>query len=249
MVYQRLEMNDTYCTCILKSLRDDHGSEILPAVFELLFSLVISISGFILNYKFLKKLRLERRNKPLGRKGNIIEPIMRWFLVIQMIFWPCMLLLFSRLLGNLLGTVLGNTIFPYLCPFVVWSIILGRTIIAYNSIFVALIRYVYIVHERKANQWDFDIVARWFQIASLSTPILHIIIFSFTMRKPEGDAIMSNTNHCSQLASILTNFTSQFISDPLAEVIAIICAAIMIIVYSNIIEIYLYVRIFQRIKR
>ena len=249
MVYQNLEMNDTYCTCILKSLRDDHGSAILPAVFELLFSLVLSISGFLLNYKFLKKLKLERKNKPLGRKGNIIEPIMRWFLVIQIIFWPSMLLLFSRLLGNLLGIVLGDTIAPYFCPFLVWSIILGRTIIAYNSVFVALIRYIYIVHERKANQWDVDIVARRFQIASLSTPILHIIIFSFTMRKPEGDAIMSNTNHCSQLESLLTNVSSKIISDPFAEVIAIICAVIMIIVYSNIIEIYLYLRIFQRIKR
>ena len=242
-------MNDTYCTCIVRSLRDDRGSDILPTVFELLFNIVISIGGSLLNYKFLKKLKLERKNKPLGRKGNIIEPIMRWFLVIQIIFWPSMLLLFSRLLGNLLGIVLGDTIAPYFCPFVVWSIILGRTIIAYNSIFVALIRYVYIVHERKANQWDFDTVARRFQIASLSTPTLHIIIFSFTMRKPEGDAIISNINHCSELASLLINFTSRFISDPFAEVIAIICAVIMIFVYSNIIEIYLYVRIFQRIKR
>ena len=245
MAYRRLEMNDTYCTCIVRSLRDDRGSDILPTVLEFLVSLVISVAGFLLNYKFLKKLKLERKNKPLGRKGNIIEPIMRWFLVIQIIFWPYMLLLFSRLLG----IVLGDTIDPYFCPFFVWSIILGRTIIAYNSVFVAFIRYVYIVHERKANQWDFDIVARRFQIASLATPILHILIFSFSMRKPEGDAIISNINHCSELASLLINLTSRFISDPFAEVIAIICAVIMVFVYSNIIEIYLYVRIFQRIKR
>ena len=238
-------MNDTYCTCILKSLKDDHGSTILPAVFELLSSLVISISGFLLNYKFLKKLKLERKNKPLGRKGNIIEPIMRWFLVIQIVFWPYMLLLFSRLGGILLG----DTMLPLFCPFFVWSVVLGRTIIAYNSAFVALIRYVYIVHERKANQWDFEIVGRRFQIGSLSFPIVQVIILSFTMRKPEGDEMIPNTNHCSQLSSLLINFTSKFISDPFADTIAIICAAIMIIVYSNIIEIYLYVRIFQRIKR
>ena len=238
-------MNDTYCTCIVRSLRDDRGSDILPTVFELLFNIVISIGGSLLNYKFLKKLKLERKNKPLGRKGNIIEPIMRWFLVIQIVFWPYMLLLFSRL-G---GIILGDTMLPSLCPFFVWSVVLGRTIIAYNSVFVALIRYVYIVYERKANQWDFEIVGRRFQIGSLSFPIVQVIILSFTMRKPEGDEIIPNTNHCSQLPSLLINFTSKFISDPFADTIAIMCAAIMIFVFSNIIEIYLYVRIFQRIKR
>ena len=238
-------MNDTYCTCIVRSLRDDRGSNILPTVLEVLFNLAISIGGFLLNYKFLKKLKLERKNKPLGRKGNIIEPIMRWFLVIQIAFWPYMILLFSRL-G---GIILGDTMLPSLCPFLVWSVVLGRTIIAYNSVFVALIRYVYIVHERKANQWDFEIVGRRFQIGSLSFPIVQVIILSFTMRKPEGDEIIPNTNHCSQLASLLINFTSKFISDPFADTIATICAAIMIFVFSNIIEICLYVRIFQRIKR
>ena len=238
-------MNDTYCTCIVRALRDDRGSDILPTVFEFLVSLVISICGFLLNYKFFHKLKLERKNKPLGRKGNIIEPIMRWFLVIQIVFWPYMLMLFSRL-G---GIILGDTMLPSLCPFFVWSVVLGRTIIAYNSVFVAAIRYVYIVHERKANQWDFEKIGRWFKNASICTPIFHMIIFSFTLRKSGSEGIIPRTKHCSKLASLLIKFTSQFISDPFADVIAIICGTIMAVVYLNLVEIYLYARIFQTIKR
>ena len=129
------------------------------------------------------------------------------------------------------------------------AIVLGRTTIAYNSVFVAIIRYVYIVHERKANQWDFEIVGRRFQIASLSTPFLHIVLFSFTMRKPGSEGILPNTNHCLQLGSLLVNFTSKFVSKYFADGIAIICAATMIFVYLNIVEMYFYIRIFQTIKR
>ena len=229
----------------MRSLRDGNGSDTLPTVLEFLVSFVISICGFSLNYNFFKKLKLERRNKPLGRKGNVIEPIMRWFSVIQIVFWPYMLLMYSRV-G---GIIIGDTMLPLLCPFYVWSIILGRTIIAYNSLFVALTRYLYIVHERKANQWDFEKVGRRFQIASLSTPTLHIVLFSLTMRKRGSDGVIPNTSHCSKLTSLLINLTSKFIPDPFANGIAIICAALMMFVYLNIIEIFLYIRIFQTIKR
>ena len=238
-------MNDTYCTCNVRSLRDYRDSDILPTLLEFIVSLVISIGGVFLNYKFLSKLKAERRNKPSGRKGNVIEPVMRWFLVVQIAFWPYMLLMFSRV-G---GIILDYTLIPLLCPFFVWSIVLGRTIIAYNSVFVAMIRYVYIVHERKANQWDFEVVGRRFQIASLSTPILHIVLFSFTMRKPGSEGILPNTNHCLQLESLLINFSSKFISKSFADGIAIICATTMIFVYLNIVEMYFYIRIFQTIKR
>ena len=138
---------------------------------------------------------------------------------------------------------------PALCPFIFWMIVLGRTIIAYNSIFVALIRYVYIVHERKANQWDFENVGRRFQIASICAPILHVITFSFTMRKPGSEGVIPGTTHCSQLESLLINFTSQFIPDPFAKAMAIICAVLLVFVYLNIAEMYLYVRIYQTIRR
>ena len=64
-------MTDTYCICLLKSFRSDSWHVF---VLQFLFSIMISICGVFLNYKFLKKLQLERRNKPLGRKANVIEP-------------------------------------------------------------------------------------------------------------------------------------------------------------------------------
>ena len=186
-------MNDTYCMCVVrKYFNKEITVSIMRPVFEFTLSFIISICGIFLNYKFLKKLKTERRNKPIGRKGNVIEPIMRWFIVLQMAYWPYELFMFSQAVGiaNL------SSVSPSLCPFYVWSVVLGRAIVAYNSLFVALIRYVYIVHERKANQWDFELVGKRFQIASISVPIIHVIIHGLTMRPRY---LQDEANNCSHM--------------------------------------------------
>ena len=56
----------------------------------------------------------------------------------------------------------------------------GRMIVGYNSLFVALIRYIYIVHRNKANQWEFKKVGRWFQIFSIAVPVAMESVGLFT---------------------------------------------------------------------
>ena len=233
-------MNDSFCMCFVESFHEGNLS-ISEPILTFVFSLIISICGVFLNYKFHKKLKIERRNKPMNRKGNVIEPIMRWFLVIQIIYWPYQLLMFHRVMYyNIISMI------PPLCPFYIWSIILGRTTVAYNSIFVVLIRYVYIVHERKANQWDFEKVGRRFQIASISTPLIQVILLGFSL-SPKG--LFPHASHCPHETSMLLSITREPALEPLADTIAIICAITMGVVYLNIMEGYLYIKIFQRINR
>ena len=127
-----------------------------------------------------------------------------------------------------------------------WTIVLGRTVLAYNSLFVALTRYLYIVHARKANQWDFEVVGRRFQIASISFPMIHVIIFSLTLR---ARGFFPSANHCLHMTPVLINFTMKFLSENIADIIAIICTFMMVFVYLNLAEGYLYIKIFQTIKR
>ena len=220
------------------------SENIISSVFEFLLSFIISICGVFLNYKFLNKLRIERRNKPIGRKGNVIEPIMRWFGVLQIAYWPYELFMFSQAVG------IANlaSITPPLCPVYLWSVMLGRAIVGYNSLFVALIRYVYIVHERKANQWDFESVGKRFQIASISVPIIHVIVHGFTMR-PRHLLPDDVPNICSHMPPPLITFTMKFIKEPLVDIISIVSAISLAFVYLDLVEGFLYVKMFQSIKR
>ena len=76
----------------MKTFVDDSVST-LSTVLDFVFSVLISVCGVIVNYRFRKKLKEEKRNTPPGRKGNVIEPIMSWYCILQMIFWPYELLL------------------------------------------------------------------------------------------------------------------------------------------------------------
>ena len=81
-------MSDKYCACFYKVLVADESSEMITTMIELFFSGAVSVLGIILNLKFWRRLQEERRLRPLGRKGNVIEPIMRWFCILQIFYWP-----------------------------------------------------------------------------------------------------------------------------------------------------------------
>ena len=78
--------------CLLKTFIDDPVAT-WSTILEFLFSVLIGVCGVIVNYRYRQKLQEEKRNTPAGRKGNVIEPIMRWYCILQMIFWPYELLL------------------------------------------------------------------------------------------------------------------------------------------------------------
>ena len=70
-------MQDPFCACIYKTFVDTPIST-WSTILELIFSLLIGVCGGTVNYRFVKKLQEEKRNTPMGRKGNVIEPVIRW---------------------------------------------------------------------------------------------------------------------------------------------------------------------------
>ena len=248
-------MSDKYCACFYKVLVADKSSEILNTIFEFLFIGVVSVLGIILNLKFWKRLQQERRNRPLGRKGNVIEPIMRWFCILQIVYWPFEL---SFLWVNTNGVISPETLPPLLCYILSNMMMYGRLTIAFNSLFVALVRYVYIVHQQQANQWNFDKVGRIFQILSISVPTLVKTIETFSLDPnllvPENalkncsDSLNATVAGEPFITSTL-QWTLQYVPKSITDISSIICLAIELVAYFNFIEVFLYYKIFRSMKR
>jgi hypothetical protein len=97
----------------------------------------------------MNKLREEKRKTPIGRKGNVTEPIMRWYCKLQMIYWAYQLLYLWGIVNGIIPFEFMN---GWWCTASSTVIKLGRMCIGWNSLFVALIRYIYIVHRQKSNQ-------------------------------------------------------------------------------------------------
>ena len=127
--------NDSVCKCIYQSHTGEPATT-LSIVLDFLFSLVFVVIGLVLHYIFRKKLKDEKRNTPHGRKGNVIEPIMRWYLILQIIYWPYYMLFMWIMSHEILPSAwFSNCI---VMNFLMNPLRIGRSMIAYNSFLLPL---------------------------------------------------------------------------------------------------------------
>ena len=243
----------TFCSCIYAGLIDDSFS-VWGAVLEFLFSAFVMICGIRINYKFLKNLKEERRKTPLGRKGNVIEPIMRWFCWLQIIYWSFYLL---YLWINMNGIIPVEWMEGIWCNVIFHLIITGRICVAYNSLFVVLIRYIYIVHHRRANQWSFKTVGNWFQVVSILIPALISImgIFfgtgSMYTHNPKFEKCYFSHNVTEDIQRYrpIYIWTSSHLPQAMVHTLFYVTMILKAVGFINVTEGYLYFSIYRSIKR
>ena len=251
-------MANRFTTCFYKSFIDKPVST-WSTVLEFLFSFVISIFGVTLNYRFSTKLQEERRNRPIGRRGNVVEPVMRWYCILQIFFWPYELLWLWINFNEIIPT---DQLPSWLGGMLYQIMIFGRRILAYNSLFVALVRYVYIVHQQKANQWDFENTGKRFQIASIAIPVamqtIGVFVDPLTLFTESSDQFseciafyqgLNGTDNVVIPRPATLELTLHYLPAPLVLLIYYIYETISITVGFNIIEVFLYYQIFQSVNR
>jgi hypothetical protein len=230
-------------------------------VLEFLFSVIISVCGEIINYRFIRKLRVEKRKTPIGRKGNVIEPIMRWYCKLQMIYWPYQLLSIWIMFNEIIPFEYMN---GWWCSASGAALIMGRNVVGWNSLFVALIRYIYIVHRQTLNQWDFEKIGRYFRISSIAIPFGVETVGRFVSAYPEYQIIREGDVYRSCVASLQGHNSTLNIQIPepyfrawtihvvpewviLGVYFFYICLTIA--VFSNVIDGFFYFQIYRTIKR
>ena len=251
------------CQCTFIGFWYDPSSTVAITL-ELLGICLITITGVTVNYRFRKKLKKEKKNRALGRKGNVIEPLMSL---------QCIILMFGTPYCQLLHWQFANEIISFhLIP--EWLCALLTTLercisfcVVYNSVFVAAIRYCYIVHQQKSNSWDFDKVGRRFQLASILIPLGMEIVYSCTLTTniyltsnaiQMGEEKIESCNDSFANITLgstppdypaLSQFTQTLISEEMLLISHYAYVAVTAVVSLNLIEGYLYIKIFGCIKR
>ena len=138
---------------------------------------------------------------------------------------------------------------------------IGRSIIAYNSLFVALIRYIYIVYHQKANQWSFEKVGRLFQIASIVVPVMVEVIRIFSEKDLPGlktterfrKCVASNEGLNSTDNLVLPDpapvaFSLQYLPSQVVNAMYYMYLTSATLVWLNIIEGYFYLKMYHIVK-
>ena len=231
---------------------------VLSTVFGLSLSVIIIAAGLTLNHRFWKKLRLEKKQTPLGRKGNVIEPVMSWFCILQSLFWPSQLL---YLWINTNEIIPSDKLPPWLCHTLFTVLKFGRMCICYNSAFVAFIRYVHIVHHQTSNQWNYERTAKRFKFASIAIPIFMETVGAFTHSPALMAKNVEEVNKClldSSTSNITLSIESakpfaieltlQYLPSSAVNLISYVYIALSGLVCLNLAEVFLYLRIFHTMK-
>ena len=249
-------MSENFCPCLLKFVTNPGSS--ISTKLELGFILVIIAIGIAINLKFRAKLLDEKKKTPFGRRGNVVAPVMRVFCLLQMIFWPFDLILLWEITNEVVPV---DSIHPNLCRALVMLLKSGRMCIAYHSLFVALIRYMHIVQDKVLNQWNYERVANYFRLFCIIFPLSMEVVGNMT--NPPYFALTKEIRDCmgitdelnddfannEQVPSKLVQWTMNHLPTPMIRVVSLIYTIATVSVLANVTEAYLYLRIFQTMKR
>ena len=184
---------------------------------------------------------------------------MQLFCKIQIIFWPYYLLYFWL---HFNGIVPSSLVSDWSCIVGAQAAIkFGRNIIAWNSFFVAFIRYIYIVHREKSNQWDFGRVGKCFRVASVIIPTVYNTIDALTNGLTEyqhGEVFencislklgMNNTDNITIPNIYPYAWTVEYLPESLILSIYYVVLVLKILIYVNIADGCFYLSIYHCIKR
>ena len=246
-----------FCLCFLE-FHSNAGSSISTILEFVLISFIIAI-GITINLKFRKKLLDEKKQMPIGRRGNVVAPVMNVFCLLQIVFWPFDLILLWGITNEIVPV---DSIHPKLCVSLLMTLKSGRMCIAYHSLFVALIRYMHIVKDKVLNQWNYERVSRHFKFFCIIFPLAMEVVGNMTnslkdfasikeVRDCMGFAgeLNDGGNIEEQIPSKLAKWTMKYLPATLINALSIIYDFATVSVSANVIEAYLYLRVFQKMKR
>ena len=242
---------------------------IISDIIEILVYFIFVVTVIPTGITTCKKLYDNVKNEEHLEKGKILQRITKTYAVAQCIVWPFIAALSFMLMVN-------KRLLTFLSP--TWTnslIILGRfvytvfsTYLACNSLLVATIRYVFVVCDKIADRFGIDKLRKVFLFASFSVPIfiavlneammpianIWIKIFMPTtnevLRKEEFGHLLQPDNSTYFIkSSPLFWFTSNYLHSTFNDIWRVICQILVFLVFSNIIEGFIYMHIYCYYKR
>ena len=141
------------------------------------------------------------------------------------------------------------------------TIVFGRIYISSVSFFVALVRYVYIVHRETANQWDYERVGKLLKIMSVVVPTVFDSIATFVnpykqYQKGEkfenciSDYLGGNTTiNTATINGYPYAWTLQYVPEDIILGIYYTLVVVSVIVVLQLAEGFFYLEIYRTIKR
>ena len=238
-------------------------------LFLFLFLYLIAILfGLIIGKRLYQNIKQEER----GEKGQVLQRIMKTYIIIQCIAWPLTLSLFvvvsimarttqftgkNLALEVFLRALISSKRFLYT---------LTLLYVGFNSLIVAICRYIFIVLVQHNDTFTIKKIRSWVIAASIFIPMMLAILHEATsplndrwldtirMETPANSTSVIISKYPVTNATIIVHqspvFTifDEYVPPAIKFGISIICTAMKLVIFSNILEgcIYLHIYIHNR---
>ena len=238
-------------------------------LFLFLFLYLIAILfGLIIGKRLYQNIKEEER----GEKGKVLQRIMKTYIIIQCIAWPLTLSLFvvvsimarttqftgkNLALEVFLRALISSKRFLYT---------LTLLYVGFNSLIVAICRYIFIVLVQHNDTFTIKKIRSWVIAASIFIPMMLAILHEATsplndrwldtirMETPANSTSVIISKYPVTNATIIVHqspvFTifDEYVPPAIKFGISIMCTAMKLVIFSNILEgcIYLHIYIHNR---
>ena len=232
---------------------------------DVILCIFSTVVGVVVNCKFLHVMKADDvRNRQRGqRNGLLVKDVMTTNTILKMVLYPPVL--FAKLYVDI-NLPLPEWSYHLFCY---QRLLMGfiRIYIAFSSLVVAMMRFIFIVHHDMVTSWGAQKMKKIFYYSSILIPLTLALLLdsSFSVelsQKPPGHFVclksyeVAHNNATTEHSIDVTSFQSPLHSFAILHVplsimdaVSIVGRIMMAIIFTNLVEAVLYWKIFAQIKR
>ena len=235
-------------------------ADILTYVFTIfiLIPLIISV-----NKKLYTNLNHEQRQE----KGKVIQRILKTYALMQCTGWPCVLASFVMLrISAPVLNICHSDMWRYLVTGYRFLTIMLRDYVQFNSLIIAICRYTFIVYNTGLATIRMEKIRRFYIICSGMIPLITTVLYETTVAtEPFFISMFYGRNEAHKYSSSGLQMNSSYLQIEYSSPIFVTCRdnfpielknamlylqnILVVMIYSNVPEAFIYIHIFVFYKR
>ena len=232
----------------------------VSSIGDLVISVLVSVSGIFVNWKFLKDMNNDDRERGPNSNGNLIKDVITTHTKTGMIFLPTVMILFWFLNQDI-----------ELPIWIQYSLCNGMPVVGkcfriyfgFTSLVVASMRYVFIVRQNKVFFFGIEKAKTLFYYGSIVIPVVLGILSECTIRDPvhfhhslcvdpypnSHNSLYLGMNITQNIGSPMYSLVHQYIPNEITYYVGVFVGILKVLIFLNLVEGILYWRTFTYIKR
>ena len=229
---------------------------------DLFISMAISVVGVAINWKHLRNINEDYRKRDSGTDGCILNNILKCNAKVIIVVCPYYLLLFWFLNEN----YELPPWFQYALCYDQYIVTTLRIYVAFNSLVIATMRYIFIVHNKLVLKFGKANVKTMFYYGSIAIPVFLGVLNGCSIKLPRHvqqlpqticvdfyldtlNITLEESDAIPDFGSPILSFLQQYVPMELTSYVQTFVTIVGLLILSNLLEAVLYWRTFSVIRQ